>query len=113
MTMKPLAPIDSKRLKPVLESIAKLTIKDLSKHKVWSDLAKFSRKTTLSGIEAHPSGVYDTGGSKFEAVATVYLTLGDKGSSFSNSLPAHVSGTVTGNTVKIDRIKIDTTSLKS
>jgi hypothetical protein len=109
--MKPLTPIDPSRLKPVLETIAKLTPKDLARHKVWNELANLSTHTTLSGIEAHPSGVYETGKNKFEAVATVYLTLKNSNAPFANSFPAHVFGTVAGNSVKIDSIKIDTSSL--
>jgi len=112
--MKPLTPIDPSRLKPVLETIAKLTPKDLDKHKVWKSLASLSANTTLSGIEAHPSGVYETGPNQFEAVATVYLTLRNSNASFANSFPAHVVGTVgAGNSVKIDGIRIDTSSLTS
>jgi hypothetical protein len=111
---KPLTPIDPSRLKPVLKKIAKLTSKDLAKHNVWNSLANLSTKTTLSGIEAHPSGVYRTGKNEFEAVATVYLTLNHgNAKSFANSFPAHVFGTIgTGNSVKIDGIKIDTSSLE-
>src|SRR5215213_5608678 len=113
VAMKPLTPIDRSMLKPVLETIAKLTPQDLIKHKAWKDLASLSAKTTLSGIEAHPSGVYVTDTNKFEAVATVYLTLKDGQASFANSFPAHVSGTLTGGSVTVDSIKIDTSSITS
>lgn len=113
--MKPLTPFNPSRLKPVLETIAKLKPEDLIKHNAWSDLASLSANTVFTGIEAHPSGVYETSKNKFEAVATVYLTLTHgNAKSFANSFPAHVFGTVgSGNNVKIDGITIDTSSLTS
>jgi hypothetical protein len=108
-----LTPIRSDMLKPVLEQISGLTSKDLKQHKVWKQLADLAKKTTLTRIEAHPSGVYETGAGKFEAVATVYLTLGyDKQKSYSNSFPAHIAGSFDdAGRVKVNSISVDTSSL--
>lgn len=109
-------PISSSKLKPVLERISHLTSKDLDKLNAWKGLADLSQKTILTGVEAHPSGVYQIGQDKFEAVATVFLTLNfAKGGkkAFANSFPAHIVGTVNpdNNNIKIDHITVDTSSL--
>jgi hypothetical protein len=111
---KHFAPINSEMVKPVLQRIAKLDQKDLVKHGVWSDLAELSTKTTLSGIEAHPDGIYQADPNTFEAVATVYLTLNfAKQKAFANGFPAHINGTMTpSGEIKIDTIKVDTSSLE-
>jgi hypothetical protein len=109
----PLKPMSPSRLKPVLETISEF---DLVQDEAWNDLADLSKYATFTGIEAHPSGVYETGGNNFEAVATVYVTLSFDASnakSFSKSIPAHVFGTFDGNNVTIDKIRIDKESLKS
>lgn len=110
---KPLAPIDKAMLKPVLQKISKLNQKDLMQHGIWGDLADLSSRTRLTGIEAHPNGIYQIDPEKFEAVATVFLTLNfPKQKSFSNAFPAHIVGTMTPNGgIKIDDIKVDTSSL--
>lgn len=108
--------VDATTLRRILKTISGLKEQDLKDHDAWEKLARLSTNTALSAIEAYPKGVYDMGDGTdgtFEAVATVYLTLNAGSSSaFSNSLPAHIHGRVnTDNTVQVEKIEIDTSSL--
>jgi hypothetical protein len=107
-----LAPIGRSYLKPVLEKVATLKQKDLVQLGAWKGLSDLPAKTTFTGIEAHPNGVYQVGSDRFEAVGTVFLTLNfAKQKGFANSFPANIYGTMTPNGIQIDKIDVDTSSL--
>jgi hypothetical protein len=110
------APIkDAAKLRAIISAISKLDSDDLEKNGAWSELDALSSHTIFEGVEAHPNGIFSTGEDRFEAVATVYVTL-NYGShrdetSMSDSYPATVAGIIgASNKPKIESITVDTSS---
>ena len=109
----PLTPVDNQQLRDAI--IDAISSYPLSETEAWVDLDELSSHTEVGAIEANNEGIFTTGNNKFEATATVYVTLnyGDKKDSFSttDSFPAHVVGTVKdGNRISIENFSVDTSS---
>jgi len=106
---------DDDRLDAIIELISSLTDADVLKGDVLNDLYELSSGTIFEGIEPNPEGVFlvrDT--NKFEASATIYVTLQYGGSrdgfTMSDSYPAYVTGHFNDKVPEIDTISVDTSS---
>jgi hypothetical protein len=78
------------------------------------DISQLSSNTILEGLEILSDGIFEVAPGRFEASATVYLTLEYGGSrdsvSIPDSYPAVVRGTFDKGTVEITEIEVDTGS---
>lgn len=113
--MTHLAPLEGDELKSVVGKISDLTADDAVMSDAINDLNELSSATLFEGVDASPDGVFRVSGTKrFEATATIYVTLqygGSKdGSAMSDAYPATVTGHFDRNDVVIDHVSVDTRS---
>ena len=106
---------DDKQEEAIFTAISALDSNELSSKNGWDELDILSSQTIFEGIEAVPGGVVVSALGRFEAAATVYVTLNygpSKDSvSMSDSYPAIVRGTIDNDlSVEIDDIAVDTES---
>lgn len=99
----------------VFDAISALTLEDGPVAAAWDELDILSSATLFEGIEAAPGGVVFSVLGRFEAAATIYVTLQYGGSrdsvSMSDAYPAEVFGSIDEQgEVQIDRIDVDTQS---
>ena len=109
------AKLDDNREEAIFTAISALDADDISSRNGWVELDILSSQTIFEGIEAVPGGIVVSLLGRFEAAATVYVTLNygpSKDSvSMSDSYPAIVRGTVADDlNVEIDEISVDTES---
>lgn len=106
---------DDPRLDDVIEAISALDADDVLRGATANDLDELSSATLFEGIEPSPDGVFLVKGTeKFEATATIYVTLQYGGSrdgvTMSDSYPAYVTGHFGRDGVHIDDVTVDTSS---
>lgn len=106
---------DEALLEAIFDLIASLTDEDVLRGDVQSELYELSSGTIFEGIEASPDGVFRVKGTdRFEANATIYVTLqyggSNDGLTLSDSYPAYVKGRVTDGKPEIESISVDTSS---
>lgn len=106
---------DDPRLEAIIDAISALDADDVLQGDTANDLDALSSGTLFEGIEPSPDGVFlvkDT--DKFEATATIYVTLQYGGSrdgvTMSDSYPAYVKGHFERGKVRIDSVSVDTSS---
>lgn len=109
-TLKPVK--DGHRLSAIIEAVGGY---DIASSHAWSDLDELSKHTEVEALEPNPDGIFEIDDDRFEATATVYVTLnyGDRkdSTSISDSFPVHVRGKIKkGNKIIIEDVKVDTTS---
>lgn len=98
----------------IIEAAGNLNFDDFQSLSTADDIADLSDNTQFEGLEISPDGVLKVNGDKFEASATVYLTLEYGGSrgrvSIPDSYPAVIRGSIGGTSVEITEIRVDTGS---
>ncbi len=110
-----LTPLDGEELSKVIGVISDLTADDPVLSDAISDLSELSGATLFDGIDPSPDGIFRvTGTNKFEATATIYVTLQYGGSkdavSMSDAYPASVAGHFDGAAIVVDDVSVDTSS---
>jgi hypothetical protein len=111
-----LKPIDeNSQVEAVVDVVSALTADDVFSGQTASDLDELSSNTLFEGIEVNPDAIFTSGENRFEASATVYVTLTYGGSrdnvSIPDSYPAIVRGhfNVDGE-AEVEQIEVDTSS---
>lgn len=98
----------------IVEYINALQEHDLSNLGVWQELADLSSRTAFEAIDADPSSVVVDGDGKFEALASVYVTLvygpTSEEETLSDEYLATFQGVATEAGIKIDSASIDVSS---
>ena len=106
---------DDFREEAIFNAISEINADDLISKGGWDELDILSSQTLFEGMEAVPGGVVVSLLDRFEAAATVYVTLTYGPSrdsvSMSDSYPAIVHGQIDDQFhVTIERIAVDTES---
>ena len=97
----------------VVDAINSLDQADLDGFSAWQWLADLSSATTFELIDAHPDSIVFKSNGKFEAIATVYITLvygsRDDQEKMSDEYIATVRGHFGASGAEIDEVDVDTT----
>lgn len=109
----PLTPItDAANAARILNAASDLDFDQFQELATGGDIAELSSNTEFEGVEVLPEGLFETNDNKFEASATVYVTLNYGGKRDKVSMPdsyaAIVRGTMEDDQVKITEIEVDT-----
>lgn len=99
----------------VVEAVSALTADDVFRGQTSDDLGELSSNTLFDGVEVNPDAIFTSGENRFEASATVYVTLTYGGSrdnvSIPDSYPAIVRGHFEANgEAEVEAIEVDTSS---
>lgn len=110
-----LSPLDHERLPQVIGAISDLTVEDGVLADAVNALGDLSSATLFDAIDPNPDGIFTvTGTNRFEATATIYVTLQYGGSrddvAMSDAYPASVAGHFERGKVVIDSVSVDTRS---
>ncbi len=103
-------------IEAVMEAISNLSGDDVFSTAAGPQLDELSTRTIFDGIEANPDGIFQSkDGRRFEATATVYVTLNYGGRSDDVSIPDSYPALVTGEirpdgSIQIDHVGVDTSS---
>jgi hypothetical protein len=107
---------DESVVEAIIEAISNLTNVEVFSGAAGDDLGELSSQTVFDGIEANPEGVFQSkDGKRFEATATVYVTLNYGGKSeavsMPDSYPALVTGEILpGGKIQVENVDVDTSS---
>lgn len=96
----------------VIEAINNLDETALAHYAAWQPLADLSSRTEFEAMDGDPDSVVVNADGRFEAIATIFVTLGygssNDESSVSDEYIATVRGLIGGKSVMIDTIQVDT-----
>jgi hypothetical protein len=110
-----LAPVESSKiLHQIMQAISSIDEAEFRRLSTADDIDDLSANTVFDSIEASPDTIFQRPDKGFEASAVVYVTLNYGGKrdavSMPDSYPAVIEGKLSGDRVKIEKIRVDTSS---
>lgn len=110
-----LSPVDDDQQVRIIDAFSELSVESPILADAIGELNELSSGTIFEGIEPNPDGIFSVEGTdQFEATATIYVTLHYGGSrdgvSMSDAYPAYVRGSLSAGEVKIESVRVDTSS---
>lgn len=104
----------SKLVKTIESTISNVAHDNPAVQSSWPALDELSSRTEFDALEVTPGGVVIEGNNRFQASATLYVTLNfgeaRDATSMPDSYPALVRGHLSSDNVVIDEVEVDTSS---